>query len=121
MLERSDLSEKLPPPLKPLLDLAGNLRWSWHAPAMRVFERMDPEVWQATHKNPVLLLRTLPKERLTALAQDGDFLNALTDAVRDLERYLTRPTWFELEHGDADDLRVAYFSAEFGVASCLPV
>ena len=121
MLERSDLAEKLPLPLKPLLDLAGNLRWSWHAPAMRVFERMDPEVWQATRGNPVMHLRRLPAERLVALAQDGDFLKALAEAGRDLERYLKRPTWFELEHKDASHLNVAYFSAEFGVASCLPI
>ena len=121
MIERSDLSEKIPAPLKPLLELAGNLRWSWHGPARTVFERVDPSLWEAVHQNPVALLRQVSLERLNALERDRDFLALLGEAVGDLGRYLERPTWFGTQHADAAYLRVAYFSAEYGVAQCLPV
>jgi len=121
MIERPDLSEKIPPPLKPLLELAGNLRWSWHAPAAAVFERVDPSLWSRSLHNPVNLLRQVTPERLQSLERDSDFLSLLDAAIRDLHRYLERPTWFQTQHADASALRVAYFSAEYGIAECLPV
>src|SRR5262245_15224882 len=121
MIERPDLSEKIPPPLKPLLELAGNLRWSWHGPARTVFERVDPSVWEAVRQNPVALFRQVSRERLNALERDADFLAVLDAAMSDLRRYMERPTWYATRHADAATLRVAYFSAEYGIAECLPV
>jgi starch phosphorylase len=121
MIERPDLSEKISPPLKPLLELAGNLRWSWHSPAAAVFERVDASLWESLRHNPVTLLRQVSKERLESLAGDGVFLGLLDTAMGDLERYLQHPAWYATQHADAAQLGVAYFSAEYGIAECLPV
>jgi glycogen phosphorylase len=120
MLERPDLAEKLHPSLAPLLELAGNLRWSWHPPAARLLERVDPEGWARSRGNPVALLRALTGERIHALQQDQEFQDALRNAVQDLERYLSLPSWFAARYLQAASLRVAYFSAEYGLAACMP-
>jgi len=121
MIERPDLSEKIPTSLKPLLELAGNLRWSWHPPASAVFERVDPSLWETSRHNPLSLLRHVSPERWDALERDPAFVVALETAVSDLKRYLERPAWFSTQHPEGSPLRVAYFSAEYGVAECLPV
>jgi starch phosphorylase len=111
----------LPDGLQSLHDLARNLRWAWHAPARRLFETLDPEQWRATSHNPVRLLAELPADRLVAAAGDRAYLADVAAAAADLEAYLAaEDTWFRRVHGD-EELRVAYFSAEFGIAESLRV
>ena len=38
----------LPEALKPLADLARNLRWCWHAETQDLFRSVDPQLWERT-------------------------------------------------------------------------
>ena len=121
MIDRPDLRERLPAPLQPLVDLALNLRWSWHPDSAALLERVDPVGWIRSGRNPVAVLRSLPPERSLALSRDAEFLGALQAALEELRLYLSRPAWFDSAHPKHGNAPLAYFCAEFGVAQCLPI
>lgn len=113
---------ELPQRLEPLRQLAYNLRWSWNHPTERLFARLEPQLWESTNHNPVLLLSSITDDRLEAVAVDSDFVADLQSAVADLETYVSDDsTWFRQEHGDTGGPLIAYFSAEFGLTEALPI
>jgi starch phosphorylase len=71
----------------------------------------------------VRLLGATPQDRLEELSADDGFLAHLDRVAENLEHYLTAPTWFQEAYGkDASDtIRIAYFSAEFGIHESIPV
>lgn len=111
----------LPPPLGPLVPLAYNLRWDWHAPARALFERLDPALWAATRHNPVRLLAELDSDRARAAAADGAFVAAIDAEAAALRRYLSDAETPYARRGGPADLRVAYFCAEFAITECLAI
>ena len=94
-IRRFTVRPVLPPALSALSDLAGNLRWSWHPETQDVFEAVDPELWEATGRDPVKLLGAVGRARLEELAADESFLEMLGAARADLEAYLTGDRWFQ--------------------------
>jgi starch phosphorylase len=122
MLMSLNRPSDLPAPLRPLVTLAYNLRWSWHSPTRRLFEQADSALWAAVGHNPVRLLADLPADRLAELAADAPYVAAVETARADLERYLSgEDAWFRRERREDADLSVAYFSAEFAITECLPI
>ncbi len=123
-IRRFTVRTVLPPALRPLGDLALNLRWSWHPPTQELFRSIAPDVWVAVGHDPVALLGALPPERLAALAEDGEFVRQLSDVAADLERYSTGARWYQQEitgtGEDAPPRSIAYFSPEFGITAVLP-
>ena len=106
----------IPPALSTLVDLAYNLRWTWDHQTAGLFRRLDPARWEATNHNPVLLLRSTDQVRLDEAARDPGYRRELAGAAAELTAYL------EAEGTDTTTKpRVAYFSAEFGLAECLPI
>ncbi|HLU47534.1 MAG TPA: alpha-glucan family phosphorylase, partial [Planctomycetota bacterium] len=100
---------------------ANNLWWSWAKNAVALFRRIDIELWEKTGHNPKALLAALHPQRLRSLEEDDAFLAHMDDVFEELQGYLERPTWFSRIEGENLDLRVAYFSAEFGIHECLPI
>ncbi|MEV1009521.1 alpha-glucan family phosphorylase [Streptomyces sp. NPDC049881] len=122
-IRRFSVRPVLPEPLRPLQELALNLRWSWHPETRDLLRSVDPEAWTACGEDPVRLLGTVPADRLAALAADRGFLRRLGVAVGDLRDYLTEPRWYQQTDARAGgDLprAVAYFSPEFGITAALP-
>ncbi|MFD9098355.1 glycosyltransferase family 1 protein [Streptomyces collinus] len=118
-IRRFTVRPVLPEPLRPLSDLARNLRWSWHAETRDLFQSVDPERWAAAGADPVRLLGGVRPGRLTELAGDRRFLRRLTAAADDLHDYVTGDRWYQ--HQDAGlPAAVAYFSPEFGITAALP-
>ncbi|MFI0721805.1 glycosyltransferase family 1 protein [Streptomyces sp. NPDC021224] len=117
-IRRFTVRTVLPEPLRPLGDLAQNLRWSWHQETRELFQSVDPDGWRAAQGDPVRLLGTVGKDRLAALADDRRFLRRLNAAAEDLADYLSSPRWYQ----EQTDLpaAIAYFSPEFGITSALP-
>ncbi|MGW1009124.1 alpha-glucan family phosphorylase [Streptomyces termitum] len=118
-IRRFTVRPVLPDPLRPLADLAGNLRWSWHGPTRALFDSLAPEGVPAG-ADPVRVLGALEAPRLAALAADRDFLDRLAGAAADLDAYLTGPRWYQRRGTGDGPAAVAYFSPEFGVAAALP-
>ncbi len=112
----------LPPRIARLGELAGNLWWSWHPEAAWLFQNLDKTLWEITHHNPVKLLSEMPRERLEAAAADPGFLRRFDGVMMEFDRSLKAShTWFREKYLNLTDRTIAYFSAEFGVHSSLPI
>jgi glycogen phosphorylase len=113
---------RLPQPLERLRELAYNIRWSWNHDTIALFRRLDSDLWEASGHNPVRLLGILDQKRLEDAALDESFLAHFERVIGDFDDYLdTKGSWFRKSHGEADNLQIAYFSAEFGLTECLSI
>jgi len=121
-IRRFNVAPSLPAPLEGLRHLAYNLRWSWDHDTVELFRRLDRELWETTGHNPIHMLGALDQTVLEAAARDESFLAHLDRSVQELNLYLTSSsTWYRRTHGEVEGLRVAYFSAEFGLTECLSI
>lgn len=112
----------LPEPLTPLLEIARNLWWSWKPEAVELFTRLDADLWESTHHNPVKLLGTVGQDKLDRAARDESYLTALKQARAMLDRHLNRTPWHvSAGHATPDGATLAYFCAEFGLAECFQI
>lgn len=131
-----NISPSLPARLESLRQLAYNLHWDWNVETKDLFRRLDPDLWESSHHNPVLMLGTINQARLQEAAEDEGFLAQMDRAARQLDDYLKERTWYhknrsqergvrsqELKDAASESSRecYAYFSAEFGLVDCLPI
>ncbi len=111
----------IPPVLRRLEELAGNLWWTWHPEARALFKWLDPALWRRTGHNPVRLLRELPAGRLGEAAADGGFLRRYAAVLGAFDAEMQdRGGWCAAAHPDLAAASVAYFAFEYGVHSSLP-
>lgn len=96
-----------------------NLRWSWHGPTQELFAEVDPKRWAELDHDPIRLLGAVPAQRFAQLAQDGKFLGRLSDAVNELDQYLSADRWYQSLESDRPR-QIAYFSPEFGISKVMP-
>ena len=112
---------RLPAALERLRDIAKNLWWAWAPEARELFLRIDAELWEEVHGNPIELLSRVEQTRLDDLTQDDVFLARLDAAYGTLSRYLAHDGWFKKNFPEAKDARIAYFSMEYGLHESLPI
>src|SRR5262252_4690728 len=113
---------QIPDRIERLEELAYNLKWSWDYRARLLFKRLDPDVWKNTQHNPVKLLQTIDSTRLIASSRDPDFLREYDVTMKSLDRAMRRADkWFPREFPDLAKQPIAYFSAEFGIHTSLPI
>jgi starch phosphorylase len=111
----------LPEPLKPLLEIARNLWWTWHPEAVELFLRLDRGLWARTNHNPIKMLGMCPQATLDRFARDEGFLNSLQRVLFNQRRHLERTPWLKHRYPDLPNFTVAYFCAEFGLTECLQI
>lgn len=118
-----NVSPSLPQQLEPLRKLAYNLYWDWNMETKDLFRRLDPELWESSRHNPVLMLGIISQQRLQEVAEDEGFLAQMERAARQLDNYLNQRNWYRKNRGGKAQPQecYAYFSAEFGIAECLPI
>src|SRR5690348_7311717 len=104
----------LPDRLRPLLDLATNLFWTWNTDARAVFARIDPHRWEACGHNPVQLLQETTVQEFSRLEQDDTFCSHMDSARAALAAYLEESPALSIA-GLRDAEVVAYFSLEFAL------
>lgn len=102
-----------------LRELALDLRSSFHHSADRLFEWLDPELWELTH-NPWIVLRTVSRERLRRVTQDAEFQSLLLDVHRSRRDSECTDEWFQKVHGNSG-VAIALFSMEFMLSEALPI
>lgn len=90
-----NVSPSLPPRLESLRQLAYNLHWDWNVETKDLFRRLDPDLWESSHHNPVLMLGTISQGRLMEVLEDDGFLAQLDRATAQLEDYLKERTWYQ--------------------------
>ena len=112
----------LPERIQGLTSVVANLSWSWNRDARALFRDIDQALWHLTRHNPIELLRRVDPARLAACAQDPEFLK-LYDAVVAASQRDRSPagTWFAATHPDLANRTIAYFCAEFGLHTSVPI
>ena len=93
-IRRFTVRTVLPPALAPLGELALNLRWSWDTPTQRLFQGLDPALWDEVGGDPVQLLGALGPERLAALSSDPAVVGRVAAVADDLRGYLEGDRWY---------------------------
>ena len=111
----------LPPEILPLQEIAMNLWFSWNWEAVQLFIRLNPDLWEKSYQNPVLMLGSLSQEELEEAARDESFVANVNRVHRNLADYLETPGWYREAHGEEEKFQVAYFSCEFGIDEGLPI
>lgn len=118
----TEMEVEIPAKISRLQELAYNLWWSWNPDARALFRHLDMTLWRNTQHNPVQMLKEISPERLQEAAKDSLFNRYYNKVTMSLDRDLTNGhTWFQQKHGNLDDFRVGYFSAEFGLHNSLPI
>jgi len=116
-----DVRPRVPESLQPLFELSTNLWFVWNYEAEDLFRRMNPDLWETTRRNPVGFLCRISQRDLHALAKDEGFIAHLERVKQDFDRYLSKKPHDGLFGEEKRPFEVAYFTAECGVADCLPI
>jgi starch phosphorylase len=111
----------LPERLQALHKLAYNVWWCWNADAVALFRRVDVDLFESLEHSPVKLLGATTQKRFEELAKDEGFLAHMDRVEGALNNYLAAPTWFQDTYPTEKNVRIAYFSAEFGIHDSIPV
>jgi phosphorylase/glycogen(starch) synthase len=98
----------IPEKLEKLALMFYNLWWTWDHEAEEIFERIDPELWRQSGKNPRLLAELLNMNRLKALENDEELVRKIDAVYARYEKYMA-------EVINRPDEKIAYFSMEFGL------
>jgi len=118
------LGRALPETLSALEGLSGNYWWSWAADGAAVFGDLDPVMWEECELNPRCLLLDVTEYRLMKMATDPVYIERVRVLGEKFARYMNpgTKTWAQdgaqgLTHNNP----VAYFCAEFGIHTSLPL
>ncbi|QDU64781.1 Maltodextrin phosphorylase [Planctomycetes bacterium Pan216] len=120
-IRKFSILPRVPERIKALERIASNLWWAWNPEAISLFRRLDENLFSATNHNAIKMLGLVDQDRLDQLVDDSGFLSHLDNVTQALDDYMSASTWFKEEHGDRTDMKVAYFSAEFGLHESLPI
>jgi glycogen phosphorylase len=111
----------VPQALAPLLELARNLWWVWNPDAVELFRRLDRNLWEQVHHNPVKFLGAIEQSKLARAASDDGYLAHMRRIERMYREHLQQEGWFHANYREKEEMLVAYFSAEFGLHESLPI
>jgi starch phosphorylase len=112
----------LPRRINRLGELAYNFWWTWQPNAMRLFSRIDNDMWERLSHNPILLLRQVERALINEVAQDNEYLALYDRVFSEFDEYLEESsTWSGQAHPELRNNPIAYFSMEFGLHETLPI
>ena len=104
----------LPPELQLLEEISHNLWWVWNEEAKAIFEVLDPEEWEKSGKNPVVMVQNLQSDVTEKAIKDEAFMNRVHRVYDKFKHYMNQPY-------DASRPSVAYFSMEYGLSHVLKI
>jgi glycogen phosphorylase len=106
--------------LNALSELALDMRWSFNHSADKIWERLDPNLWDLTH-NPWIVLQTVSEEKLQSVTTDPDFRLLVADLHSEKRAVELSQGWFQRAHPRSGLTAVAYFSMEFMLSEAVPI
>ena len=122
IFNRVTVVPQLPQRINKLSEIANNLWWSWNTEYLRLFEVMDPDLWDVSERNPVKFLKMISQERIERAINDQDFLKKYDRVVENYENYMnSKNTWFTKNYPNNSKDLIAYFSAEYGLDEIVPI
>ena len=122
LFNRITVNPQLPKRISKLATVANNLWWSWNTEFLRLFQRIDMDLWEQSNKNPVKFLKHVSQEKLEDAAKDVTFLKEYDKIVEEFEDYMnSKNTWFSKNYPEEKGDLIAYFSAEYGLDQTIPI
>lgn len=122
IFNRITVNPQLPKRIEKLSTISNNLWWSWNTEFLRLFRKIDQDLWEKCGKNPVKFLKEVSQERLEMAAKDLLFLREYDKNVENFENYMnSNNTWFANKYPENKNDLIAYFSAEYGLDETLPI
>ena len=116
------VNPQLPKRIEKLSEIANNLWWSWNTEFLRLFKKIDSDLWEMANKNPVKFLKNVSQEKLENVSNNGSFLREYDKIVENFENYInSKNTWFSKKYSENTEDLIAYFSAEYGLDQILPI
>ncbi len=110
---------RIPERLGRLREFALNIVWSWDDEVRVLFRRLDRDLWDQCGPDPIQILSRVSQRRLDDLAADDAYLALYDRVVEHVDAYMRERTYWD--HRYTTRPLVAYFSAEYGLAECLPI
>ncbi len=122
VFNRITVNPQLPKRIEKLGEISNNLWWAWNTEFLRLFQKIDMDLWEQCAKNPVKFLKQVSQERLERASKDVTFLKEYDKVSENFEDYMnSKNTWFANKYpGNKKDL-IAYFSAEYGLDETIPI
>ena len=122
IFNRITVNPQLPKRIENLEKIANNLWWSWNTEFLRLFKKIDIDLWETVEKNPVKFLKLVSQEKLEEVAKNNNFLKEYDKIVENFESYMnSKNTWFSKTYPQNEKDIIAYFSAEYGLDQILPI
>ena len=122
IFNRITVNPQLPKRIEKLGEIANNLWWSWNTEFLRLFKKIDIDLWDLVEKNPVKFLKRVSQEKLEEAAKDSGFLKEYDKIAENFENYInSKNTWFSKTYPNNENDQIAYFSAEYGLDQTLPM
>ncbi len=122
IFNRITVNPQLPKRIEKLSVIANNLWWSWNTEFLRLFRKIDNDLWEKCGKNPVKFLKEVSQDCLETAAKDLIFLHEYDKNVKNFEDYMdSEDTWFANKYPENKNDLIAYFSAEYGLDETLPI
>ncbi len=116
------VNPQLPKRIEKLSEISNNLWWSWNTEFLRLFKKIDKDLWETCEKNPVKFLKQVSQERLEAVATNAEFLKEYDRLAKEFNDYVTsKNTWFANKYPENKNDLIAYFSAEYGLDQTIPI
>ena len=116
------VNPQLPKNINRLQEIANNLWWSWNSEFLRLFKKIDNDLWETVDKNPVKFLRRVSQERIERASNDDKFVKEYNKVVKNFDDYMTsKDTWFNKKYPENKNDLIAYFSAEYGLDQTIPI
>lgn len=116
-----NVTPRIPKELEALKEMAYNLWIFWNFDAFDLFRRLDRELWEEVHHNPVLLLGKIRQEKLDVRATDEGYLSQLARVKQEYDRYMFKSKPYDFDCEIPEACTFAYFSMEYGISEALPV
>jgi len=109
----------LPEELRYLEPISENFFWSWHKEGIEIFRSIDPITWESVEHNPRRLLKQVDEFLLWQKACEIDYVERVKRFYDKQQAYLfSLPASYQ---GITTENPVAYFCAEYGIHSSLPL
>ena len=105
---------ELPAPLRPLEEITHNLWWVWNEEVKAIFENLDPEEWEKSEKNPVVMLQNLQSDITENVVKNAELMERIHRVYDKFKQYM------EVPH-NTERPSVAYFSMEYGLTHVLKI
>ena len=116
------VNPQLPKRIEKLSEVSNNLWWSWNTEFLRLFQKIDKDLWETCEKNPIKFLRFVSQDRLEAASKDNEFLKEYDKIINQFYDYMnSKDTWFQKNYPENKNDLIAYFSAEYGLDRTIPI